>query len=263
MKIAISANGKELSAELDQRFGRCAFFAIYDDEENKWSFVPNPGALEGSGAGIRAAQFLAEQKVDVLLTGHLGPKASQVLNSMEIGTYSLAEAPLEEVLKQYKQGKGRLIREATDEAHSGMSVATGMEENKQSETGVQVSGNKNRVAIATDGSMVAQHFGRCPAYTIFEIDNGTTINKTVVPNPGHEPGFLPRFLGEKGISCIIAGGMGPRAQSLFEEQGIRTVIGVTGPIEEVIESYLDGNLTGGESLCEQGQHGHGHDCEGH
>lgn len=258
MKIAISANGKELSANLDPRFGRCSFFAIYNEEEKKWSYLPNPGALEGSGAGIKAALFLAEQQVDVLLTGDMGPNASRILNSIGIEVYSLKEVLLEEALKQYQQGQVKLIKEATVDAHSGMRISRGIEEDKQTE----VKSSWNKVAIATDGPVVAQHFGHCPAYTIIEVNDGTTINKTVVPNPGHQPGFLPRFLGEKGVSCVIAGGMGPRAQDLFAEQGISTIIGVTGPVEDVIRSYLNGNLAGGESLCEHGQHGHGHDCEG-
>lgn len=259
MKIAISANGNDLNANLEPRFGRCPFFAVYNDEEKKWSFIANPGALEGSGAGIKAAQFLAEQQIDVLLTGELGPNASRLLNSIGIDVYSLNEVPLEEALKQYRQGEAKPIKEATVNAHSGMVFSPEIEPKKQTE--VKPSGKK--VAIATDGLMVAQHFGRCPAYTIFEINNGIPANKTVLQNPGHQPGFLPRFLAEKGVNCIIAGGMGPRAQDLFMEQGIDTIIGVTGPVEEVIKSYLNGTLTGGESLCEHDQHGHGHDCQGH
>ncbi|MDI6894776.1 MAG: NifB/NifX family molybdenum-iron cluster-binding protein [Bacillota bacterium] len=76
-----------------------------------------------------------------------------------------------------------------------------------------------RIAVASEGGMVARHFGRCPEYTIFEVRDGTVTGRTVVPNPGHQPGFLPVYLGDMGVSCIIAGGMGPRAQGLFEQQG--------------------------------------------
>lgn len=75
----------------------------------------------------------------------------------------------------------------------------------------------------------------------------------VIPNPGHEPGFLPRYLAERGISCIIAGGMGPRAQNLFAQENIQTFIGVEGTVEEVLAAYLQQTLTSGESLCEHGQ----------
>ncbi|NMB41114.1 MAG: dinitrogenase iron-molybdenum cofactor [Firmicutes bacterium] len=125
-----------------------------------------------------------------------------------------------------------------------------------------------KFAVATEGTDVAQHFGRCQAYTLVDVENDKVVNKTVIPSPGHQPGFLPRFLAEKGVKCVIAGGMGPRAQALFSEQGINTVVGVIGPVEEAIENFLSGTLAGGPSLCGHvqgdGGHVHGdHGCGGH
>ncbi len=119
-----------------------------------------------------------------------------------------------------------------------------------------------KIAVATDGPMVAAHFGRCPEYTIVTARDGKVLDKIVVPNPGHEPGFLPDYLSKLGVSCIIAGGMGPRAQGLFAEKSIQTVTGVSGPVSEAINSYLAGSLEAGESLCEHGQEHHGCDHHG-
>ena len=107
-----------------------------------------------------------------------------------------------------------------------------------------------RIAVATDNGAVARHFGRCPEYTIFEVRDGKVVRRTVVSNPGHEPGFLPRFLGEMGISAILAGGMGPRAQALFEQQGIRAVVGLEGPVDRAVETYLRGVLPDGDNACQ-------------
>ena len=106
-----------------------------------------------------------------------------------------------------------------------------------------------RIAISTDGDQVSPHFGRCSSYTIIEIENGQLLTQKVIDNPGHEPGFLPQFLSEKGVNAIVAGGMGPRAQNLFQQVGIEAILGVEGPIETVIETLLAGTLTGGESTC--------------
>ncbi|BCV25448.1 NifB/NifX family molybdenum-iron cluster-binding protein [Gelria sp. Kuro-4] len=111
-----------------------------------------------------------------------------------------------------------------------------------------------RIAVATENGQVAQHFGRCQEYTLFDVDNGQIQSKVVIPNPGHQPGFLPRYLAEKGADCIIAGGMGPSAQDLFAAQGIKTVIGASGPADEVVKAYLAGDLTLGTSACEHGGH---------
>lgn len=115
-----------------------------------------------------------------------------------------------------------------------------------------------RIAISTDGDRVAAHFGRCPSYTIADIDDGKVISKNVIDNPGHQPGFLPGFLSDRGVSCVVCGGMGPRAVALFQERGIETVVGVTGPIDQVLESIRTGTLEGGESLCSSRGEGHGH-----
>ena len=107
-----------------------------------------------------------------------------------------------------------------------------------------------KVAISTDGDSVAAHFGRCQAYTIVEIADGAIQNRELIPNPGHEPGFLPGYLAQRGVTCIVAGGMGPRAQMLFDRHGIETIVGVSGTIEETVQTFLRGELKGGESLCE-------------
>jgi len=107
-----------------------------------------------------------------------------------------------------------------------------------------------KVAISTDGDEVAAHFGRCQAYTIVEIADGAIQSRELIPNPGHEPGFLPGYLAQRGVTCIVAGGMGPRAQGLFDQQGIETIVGVSGSVEDAIQAYLRGELEAGESLCE-------------
>ena len=56
-----------------------------------------------------------------------------------------------------------------------------------------------KVAISTDGNMVSAHFGRCPSYTIVEIDEKKVVKRDLVQNPGHQPGFIPEFLHEKGV----------------------------------------------------------------
>lgn len=120
-----------------------------------------------------------------------------------------------------------------------------------------------KLAISTDGGSVSAHFGRCPSYTIAEILDGQVVGKEQIPNPGHEPGFLPVYLAERGVEAIIAGGMGPRAQGLFAEKGIETIIGVEGPVDEVIARYLQGTLERGRDLCEHGHHHEGPVRHGH
>jgi len=91
-----------------------------------------------------------------------------------------------------------------------------------------------KVAISTDSGHVSAHFGRCPEFTILQIDDGKITNREIIPNPGHHPGFLPGYFEQMGIEAIIAGGGGQRAQM------------------DVIVKLCKGELEGGESLCRPG-----------
>ncbi len=109
-----------------------------------------------------------------------------------------------------------------------------------------------KIAISTDGNIVAAHFGRCPEYTIIEIEDDKLKSKEVIANPGHRANFLPEFLHNLGVECIISGGIGRRARGLFDEFGIKTIVGITGMVDDAIDEILKGTLKGGESLCKRG-----------
>jgi len=107
-----------------------------------------------------------------------------------------------------------------------------------------------RVAIATDKGQVASHFGRCEEYTVYEINDGEIVGKETLPNPGHGPGIIPNYLAEHNVTTIIAGGMGPRAQTFFSQLGIQPIIGVQGEVESVIQAFLAGEIKPGENVCD-------------
>lgn len=109
-----------------------------------------------------------------------------------------------------------------------------------------------KVAISTDNDYVSAHFGRCPFFTIIDIENGKIVKQEVIDNPGHQPGLIPKFLNEKGVQCIVAGGMGMRATGFFQEFGIETIVGIQGPISDVVNKLEQGALVGGASLCNPG-----------
>jgi predicted Fe-Mo cluster-binding NifX family protein len=117
-----------------------------------------------------------------------------------------------------------------------------------------------KVAIASDRGYVSEHFGHCPEYADFTVEGNTVTSRMVVPNPGHQPGFLPVYLGRLGVTHVIAGGMGYRAQQLFREQGIEPILGATGRVEEVLDAFVAGTLERGESLCQH--EGEGGSCQG-
>jgi len=118
-----------------------------------------------------------------------------------------------------------------------------------------------KIAISTDeGNFVSNHFGRCPYFTIIEIEDEEILSKGTIKNPGHQPSYLPNFLSEMGVTCIIAGGMGRRAQQLFAEKNIGIIVGVNGEIDKVVSRIVSGELESGESTCIPGS-GRGYGVE--
>jgi ATP-binding protein involved in chromosome partitioning len=118
-----------------------------------------------------------------------------------------------------------------------------------------------RYALPVTGGRLAAHFGHCEAFAVFDVDDSTReiVAREVVPSPGHQPGFLPGWLAEQGVSAILAGGMGPRAVGLFEENRIEVILGAPEDApENILERYLAGTLEAGENVC---NHEHGdHAC---
>jgi len=113
-----------------------------------------------------------------------------------------------------------------------------------------------KIAVATEGNMVAEHSGHCPRYSLFDVNGGQIVSKEVIANPGHQPGFLPGYLAGLGVTCVIVGGIGSRAVDLFCEKGIEVISGAGGPIEAVVNAYLGGRLQSTGGTCS-------HDYEGH
>ncbi len=111
MKICISATGNNLEAALDPRFGRAIYFLIVDDEGKLIKIIKNTGVQAMRGAGITAAQIIAKEKVEVVITGNIGPNASMVLGSSGIKIFlGSPTMSIRDVLQEYQKGK---LQEAT------------------------------------------------------------------------------------------------------------------------------------------------------
>lgn len=109
--------------------------------------------------------------------------------------------------------------------------------------------DEKKVAIAVDSGEVAQHFGRCDKYVILRCKNGKIKEKKDLKHPGHKPGFLPKFLAEKGVEVILTGGIGRKAINLFERADIKIISGVKGEVNKVIKDLMEEKINGGKNLC--------------
>jgi predicted Fe-Mo cluster-binding NifX family protein len=118
MKIAVSAMSASENAAVDPRFGRCAFFAVYDTAQDDWGFIENDGIRAGGGAGLAAAQQIIDNGVSAVITGNMGPNAFDVLHGDEINIYHCAQGSLKDAVRGYSENKLEEIT-ASGPAHAG------------------------------------------------------------------------------------------------------------------------------------------------
>jgi predicted Fe-Mo cluster-binding NifX family protein len=104
MKIAVSTSGKDLDAQIDQRFGRCEQFLIVDTDTMETHAYPNEGSSQTGGAGVQAAAFVIAQGARAVLTGTCGPKAMDVFNAEGIPVYTGQAGAVRKAVQAFKDG---------------------------------------------------------------------------------------------------------------------------------------------------------------
>lgn len=108
-----------------------------------------------------------------------------------------------------------------------------------------------KIAIPLTGGQLSSHFGHCEEFGIYEIGGGKVIKSEKKTPPAHEPGVFPRWLHELGVTVVVGGGMGNRAQSLFHQNQIDVYFGVDiADPDEIVMTYLAGTLECGVNLCD-------------
>lgn len=125
MKIAICSQGPSMDSQVDPRFGRCACFVLVDSETGEWEGIQNPNAQAGGGAGIQAAQLLANRGVGAVLVGNIGPNAMAALNAAGIKVYAGISGTVADTLERYRQGKLILSSDPTVRPHFGLGRGAG------------------------------------------------------------------------------------------------------------------------------------------
>ena len=119
MKVIIRATGKDLESDIDIRFGRCKYFLMVDTETNETKAIENTAQAQAGGAGITAAQIVANEKPDAIITANLGPRAFQVFQQLKIKIYQ-AQGKIKQALEDLKNNKLKEITSETGPQHQGL-----------------------------------------------------------------------------------------------------------------------------------------------
>ena len=106
MRLAVTAEGNTQDSPVDERFGRARWFVLYDSESDEYESVDNSASADAmQGAGPKTAELLADRKVDVVITGHCGPKAYMALKQAGIEVFVNAEGTIAEAIGKYNAGE--------------------------------------------------------------------------------------------------------------------------------------------------------------
>ncbi|MFP4656487.1 MAG: NifB/NifX family molybdenum-iron cluster-binding protein [Candidatus Woesearchaeota archaeon] len=228
MRIAITADGEKLHSKVDQRFGRCPYFIVLDingDEVGTFEAIKNEGAIQGHGAGIKAAEQMGELKVDMVITGQLGPNSTSVLEKLGIKVYS-ASGVITDVLNDFIKNKLKQINEVA-EAHA-------------RSTSTEFPSEKIFFPLLNDrdlDSEISEHFGHAPFFGLYDVNKK---DLTIIPNDlDHtNPNSSPIDQIEKAVNptTIFAKSIGGRAIGLIQEKGLRLKTGNYDTVKEVVEN---------------------------
>jgi Mrp family chromosome partitioning ATPase/predicted Fe-Mo cluster-binding NifX family protein len=194
-------------------------------------------ALFSKGGGA-----VTSKKMDVHFLGAL-PFEPRVVEGGDTGS------PLVEASENgpFSQALGTLVEEVTRRCVSNQ-VQTVADQSKEN---VVLQDDNLKFAIPLAGGVLTNHFGHCEQFAVIDVKEGQILQKEVLTPPPHEPGLLPRWLGDMGVNLIIAGGMGQRALSLFGERGVKVITGASNlPPEELVLQYLSGTLATGANVCD-------------
>jgi predicted Fe-Mo cluster-binding NifX family protein len=120
VKIAITSQGDNLEAQVDPRFGRCAYFIILDPETEEMEAVLNSAVDAMGGAGPRSAQTISDKGAEAVITGNVGPNAFQTLKAANIKIYQGASGTVKETLAKYKRGEMKELSNSSVPGHFGL-----------------------------------------------------------------------------------------------------------------------------------------------
>ena len=108
-----------------------------------------------------------------------------------------------------------------------------------------------KIAIPVVNGVLCKHFGHCQEFHVFNVDQSKIAEQTALIPPPHAPGVIPKWLGEQGVTDVIAGGMGQRAIDIFNQQGVNVFVGAPSKASSsIVEDFLEGNLETQANMCD-------------
>jgi ATP-binding protein involved in chromosome partitioning len=225
-------------------FCRTVKMPVFGLIENMSGFVcPHCGKaldLFGSGGGFKTALAM-----NVPYLGRI-PFDPELVACADAGESYMEKYPDSEATQAYNQIIDKITEASgTDAAVTKLTPKKKEDKRDKREEAVM------KIAIPIAEGKLTAHFGHAAEFAIVHVEDQEIKGKELLTPPPHEPGVLPKWLHELGVSVIIAGGMGQRALGLFGDNGIKVVTGAANHTpEELVKQYLTNTLVTGQNVCD-------------
>jgi len=122
MIIAVTSTGETLDSQVDQRFGRAAYFIVIDTETMDYSVIENKNIAGAGGVGISSAKLVSDAGAQAALTGNCGPNAERTLKTANVKLYTQVSGTVAEAVELFKNGKLTEASASNVEPHFGMNT---------------------------------------------------------------------------------------------------------------------------------------------
>ena len=120
-----------------------------------------------------------------------------------------------------------------------------------------------KIAVTYENGHIFQHFGRTEHFKVYDVEDGKIVSSQIMGSNGIGHGALAGLLAENTIDVLICGGLGGGAMNALTNAGITVIAGAEGDADQVVESYLRGELVSSGANCDHHGHGEGHECGHH
>lgn len=287
MRVAIPSNSPGgLDAKISPHFGRCDVFTVVEIKEGKVADVcVIKNQSSHFGFEKTPAEILASSKVDAILTQGMGPKALQLFANCGIAVYVTSAQKVDDAVRELIENKAKLAsledacKEARESVHSpptyqpifGPGMGRGMGRGSghgfgsypsmfqpPSFSAPQIpkhtppSTGSFKVGVASQGAggledVVSPMFGRCPNFTIVEVEDGEIRDVKILPNqfftsPSGVGIAAVQILAREGVRYILAGRFGPNVATVADQFGIKMVaVQPSVRIKDAIKQYIIGS----------------------
>ncbi len=229
IKICVSSVDNTLNSDIDSRFGRCKYFMLVNVVSGKSpviEFFKNKGAVQGSGAGISAAEQVGELGANVLITGNIGPKAGEILNQLEVEVIE-ASGVAKEVVDNYIENKKIEVEKDIHEPHETVEI----DKNSNQRIFIPLMDNNG------ENSEISLHFGHAPFFGLYNLSSKKlTITENNLNHSNSNESPVDQIIRSVDPTVVFAQDMGVRAIDLFTEKNIELRTGQYKIVKEVIDN---------------------------